>query len=382
MKILMGLDYYRPNVSGLTLYAATLAEDLAARGHQVSVLTHRHRPELPLESVEAGVRVVRAPVAARAGKALVSPSILARALREVPRSDVLHLHSPLVPAVPLSWVASTLRVPIVVTYHCDLKVPARAGLRLVETVARVSQNFALDRAARIVTNTEDYARHTSALSDRIEKVEWILPPVVAPAPSSSEPADVRRRFGVAGSPVVFFLGRFAEEKGLLVLLDAFAEIRRGRPSAALVLAGARDLPGESVLARLAPALADPASGIAAPGEVDAAALGELFRIADVLVLPSINSTESFGMAQVEAMLAGVPAVASDLPGVREPVRMTGMGETARAGDAADLARAILRVLDAPQAYRRPPAEIREVFSRDRTISRYEELYRSVAGTKG
>src|SRR5262249_32518537 len=184
-----------------------------------------------------------------------SPSILARALSEVPRSDVLHLHAPLVPAVPLSWVAATLRVPIVVTYHCDLRVPSRAGPRLVETVARASQDFALDRAQRIVTNTEDYARHTAALADRIEKVEWILPPV----PSSSAPADVRRRFGVAGSPVVFFLGRFAEEKGLLVLLDAFAEIRRRHPAAALVLAGAKDLPGESVLARLEPALADPRS---------------------------------------------------------------------------------------------------------------------------
>jgi len=382
MKILMGLDYYRPNLSGLTLYAATLAESLAARGHEVSVLTHRHRPELPRESVENGVRVVRAPVAARAGKALISPSILSRALSEVPRSDVLHLHAPLVPAVPLSFVASTLRVPIVVTYHCDLKVPARAGPRLVETVARVAQDFALDRAERIVTNTEDYARHTPALADRIEKVEWILPPVVAPAPASGDREAVRRRFGVAGSPIVFFLGRFAEEKGLLVLLDAFAEVRRRHPSAALVLAGATDLPGESVLDRLRPSLADPASGIAAPGEVDPAALGDLFSIADVFVLPSINSTESFGMAQVEAMLAGVPAVASDLPGVREPVRMTGMGEIARAGDAVDLSRAILRVLADPAAYRRPRAEIRERFSSETTVSRYEDLYRSVAGPHG
>ena len=50
-----------------------------------------------------------------------------------------------------------------------------------------------------------------------------------------------------------------------------------------------------------------------------------FHTSEVLVLPSINSTESFGMVQVEAMTCGTPAVASDLPGVRCPVRETGMG---------------------------------------------------------
>ena len=181
MKILMALDYYRPNYSGLTLFAEQLAGGLARRGHAVSVLTHRHLPELPPDSEEDGVRVIRAAVAGRMGKALVSPAILARALAEVPRSDVLHLHAPLVNAVPLALIASTLRVPIVVTYHCDLQPPSGLVQRFVEVVARASQHFALERASRVITNTEDYARHTRPLSERAEKVGWILPPVQEPA---------------------------------------------------------------------------------------------------------------------------------------------------------------------------------------------------------
>lgn len=382
MKILMGLDYYLPNYSGLTLYAAAIGEGLAARGHSVSVLTHQHLPELPLESVEKGVRVVRAPVAGRLGKALLSPAILARALKEVPRSDVLHLHAPLVNAVPLSFIASTLRVPIVVTYHCDLQPPPRLGQRFVEVVARASQHFALERANRIVTNTEDYARHTRPLVDRAEKVGWILPPVADPATPSLTPEAVRRKFGITGSPVVFFLGRFAEEKGLPVLLTAFPEIRRRYPESALVLAGARNVPGETVLERVEPLLADPSSGVVATGAVPPEILASLLAIADVLVLPSVNSTESFGLVQVEAMLSGVPVVASDLPGVREPIRITGMGRIARTGDAADLAEKILDVLASPERLRRPRAEIRALFSNDRTLSEYEAVYRSVAGTGG
>jgi len=382
MKILMAIDYYRPHVSGLTIYVEHLAEGLARRGHSVTVLTHRHLPELPLESEENGVRVVRAPVAARMGKALLSPAILARALAEVPRADVLHLHAPLVNAVPLAFLGATLRVPIVVTFHCDLQPPPSAGSKLVEVVARASQHFALERAARVITYTEDYARHTRPLRDRLEKVGWILPPVADPPGTGRSAEDVRARFGVRGGPVLLFLGRFAEEKGLPVLVDAFREVRGRFPDAVLLLAGARDVPGETVLARIAPLLADPASGVVAPGIVPPEEIADLFTIADLLVLPSVNATESFGLVQVEAMLRGIPSVASDLPGVRQPVRMTGMGEIAPIGDARGLARQILRVLGAPERYRRPRAEIRALFRPERTFEEYEAVYADAVGGHG
>lgn len=376
MKILMAIDYYRPHVSGLTLYVEHLSEALVRRGHEVRVLTHRHLPELPLEAEENGVGVVRAPVAARVGKALVAPAILARALREVPRADVLHLHAPLVNAVALSALAATLRVPVVVTFHCDLQTPASFGSRLVESVARASQDFALDRATRVITYTRDYAVHTRPLSDRLEKVGWILPPVGDPPPTGRTAEEARERFGVRGAPVLLFLGRFTEEKGLPVLVEAFGEVRRRFPRAVLLMAGAREVPGETVLDRIRPMLDDPESGLVAPGIVPPEEIGDLFAIADVLVLPSINATESFGLVQVEAMLCGVPSVASDLPGVRQPVRLTGMGEIAPIGDPAGLARQLLKVLEDPRRYRRPRGEIRALFRPETTYEAYERTYAS------
>lgn len=378
MKILMALDYYRPHVSGLTLYVEHLAEGLVKRGHSVRVLTHQHLPELPRVSEENGVRVVRAPVALRVGKALVSPAILAKALVEVPRSDVLHLHAPLVNAVPLAFLGATLRVPIVVTFHCDLQTPPGAGSGLVEMLARASQDFALDRAARVVTYTEDYARNTQPLRDRLEKVGWILPPVNDPPETGRTSEQVRERFQVRGAPVLLFLGRFAEEKGLPVLVEAFAEVRQRFPAAVLLLAGSKSVPGETVLERIAPLLADPASGLIAPGIVPPDEVADLFTISDLLVLPSINATESFGLVQVEGMLRGVPSVASDLPGVRQPVRLTGMGEISPIGDARGLAREILKVLGSPERYRRPRQQIRAMFDPERTFSEYEAVYASAA----
>jgi glycosyltransferase involved in cell wall biosynthesis len=380
VNVLMALDYYRPNVSGLSLYVERLSGALARRGHRVTVLTHRHRPDLPREENDGGVRVVRAPVAARFGKALLSPAILAAAARELEAADVLHLHAPLVPAVPLALLAAHRQVPMIVTYHCDLRPPPGLVHRFVETVARASQNFALDRAATVVTYTEDYARNTKALAERLERVRWVLPPVPDPVPGGLSPEEVRRRYAIRGRPVILFLGRFAEEKGLPHLIDAFAIVRRRFPEAALVLAGEKDaVPGETIGERLKPLLADPGSGIVATGLVPPEATTELFSVADVLVLPSINSTESFGLCQVEAMLCGVPSVASNLPGVRQPVRMTGMGEIAAIADGEDLARQLLKVLESPGAYRKERRVIRETFDLERTVTEYEEIYRRAAG---
>ena len=68
---------------------------------------------------------------------------------------------------------------------------------------------------------------------------------------------------------------------------------------------------------------------------------------DVLVVSSLNSTEAFGLVQIEAMLNNVPSVASALPGVRRPVQMTGMGKVTPIGDVKALAQAILEILADP-----------------------------------
>ena len=99
------------------------------------------------------------------------------------------------------------------------------------------------------------------------------------------------------------------------------------------------------------------------------------------MLPSLNSTESFGLVQVEAMLCGAPSIASNLPGVRQPVTQTGMGRVVPIGDAEGLAEAIIEVLGNRAAYVRPRQEIAERFSTARTADGYEALFEELLGEK-
>jgi glycosyltransferase involved in cell wall biosynthesis len=94
----------------------------------------------------------------------------------------------------------------------------------------------------------------------------------------------------------------------------------------------------------------------------------------VLTLPSVNYTETFGLVQVEAMLCGTPVVAADLPGVREPTRVTGMGMTVTPRDEPGLAKALIEVISNREKYVRPREEIAARFSVEATVDAYEQIY--------
>jgi glycosyltransferase involved in cell wall biosynthesis len=95
---------------------------------------------------------------------------------------------------------------------------------------------------------------------------------------------------------------------------------------------------------------------------------------DVITVPSLNSTEAFGLVQIEAMMNGVPSVPSALPGVRQPVLMHGMGCVAEIGDPASLAGAILEVLDEPDRFKGDPPDIARQYDPDTIAAEYEKLF--------
>jgi glycosyltransferase involved in cell wall biosynthesis len=87
------------------------------------------------------------------------------------------------------------------------------------------------------------------------------------------------------------------------------------------------------------------------------------------------------MVQVEGMLCGAPSIASALPGVRQPVLMTGMGEVVPIGDSAALAEAVIRVLNDRARYTRPRSDIEALFSTPRTAELYEKLFEELLAQK-
>jgi glycosyltransferase involved in cell wall biosynthesis len=88
----------------------------------------------------------------------------------------------------------------------------------------------------------------------------------------------------------------------------------------------------------------------------------------------LNSTEAFGLVQVEAMMSGIPCVASSLPGVRCPVQMHGMGEVVPIGDSQALVQALFKVFARKTQYTCDKNALLDQYAPDRVASEFEDLF--------
>jgi glycosyltransferase involved in cell wall biosynthesis len=381
MRILTTLTYYTPHISGLTVYATRIIRGLIERGHEVTVLTSHYAPDLPHCERIDGAEVIRAGVVARVGKGVFMPAYLWHVRKLIHSHDVLYLHLPQLEAsFAASYARFVARKPVVTSYQCDIELPDAWSQRAFGLPIAASHHITAICSDQITTTSQDYADHSPFLKRYRNKTLGFYPPCPLPERDEATPLNLRQAYNLGTGPVVGFLGRFAEDKGVQHLLDAVPSILEAFPDARFVLAGQREkVFGERVYERLLPKIEAVKDVLVFPGQIPPGNLVDYYKSLDLFVLPSVNSTESFGMVQVEAMLCGTPVVASSLPGVRQPVRATGMGELATPADAASLAAAIKKVLADREHYVKPHEMIAATFDQQRPIDYYESLFLRLSG---
>lgn len=384
MKILTVLTYYRPHTSGLTIYAERLARAFVRRGHEVTVMTTQYDPSLPREEMMDGVKIIRVPVAVRVSKGVIAPTFGSVATTLVRAHDVVQMHLPQFDAPGVALRGRFFGKPAVLTYHCDLLLPPGFFNRFVNMVVDFQNNMAGLFSNHIVTYTQDYADNSPYLSRFASKLTPILPPVELPTPPpGAVQAFAETHQTKARHPVIGMVTRFASEKGVEVLLDALPTILQKYPNAQVLYAGQhQNVMGEQAyFDRLIPKIREYESSghWKFLGNLTPVQLAALYPNLDVLTVPSLNSTEAFGLVQIEAMMNGVPCIPSALPGVRQPVTMHGMGRVARIGDAADLAESILTVLNEPQKFKGDVASIQKSYNPDSIAQEYEKLFAKLMG---
>lgn len=358
------LDYYSPYVSGLTEAARLTAEGLADRGWKIAVVCVQHDPTLPRHEVINGVHVFRAPVLARVSRGFISPGLPLLARRLAARSDIVHIHLPNPEAALVAALRGRAR--LVVTYHIDAFLPDgpvnRFGMRAVDQICKA----AVRQADLVITNSEDQARG-SRIWPTIRR-RRLLP---IPSPCVDRNGGVPRLRDGNGLHVGF-MGRITVDKGIEYLIRAFRAL--DDEHARLLIAGDyTTVAGGSNIAQLREeAGGDPR--IRFTGLLRGEAVRDFYASIDVFALPSIS--ESFGIVQVEAMMAGIPPVTTDLPGSRYPVATTGFGRLVPPRDPAALREALLEVAELPAEDRMAGREAAtKLFGGEASLDAHEEAFR-------
>jgi glycosyltransferase involved in cell wall biosynthesis len=377
MKILVVLTYYYPHWTGLTAYAQRLAEGLAKRGHQVTVLTAQYKPELAHRERHDGVDIVRVPVIARVSRGVLMPGFPRAAWRLAREHDVVQLHTPLMESALVTWLARRAGKAVLFTNHGDLTMPAGLFNQFVQFTNRGLMTQALRWCEAVSVHSQDYGENSEFMRPFLHKTHYIYPPIEIPRPVPEGVAALRSRLGLDGAPVVGFAGRFVEEKGFDYLLQAIPLVAERLPSARFVYAGERNVVYEDFYGRWRPLVEANRDRLVFLGLLtDRQELANFLGMCDAFALPS--RSDCFPSVQIEAMLCGTPTVTSDIPGAREAVRVTGMGKLVPPRDPEALADGLVEVLTGLDPYLRTYDQIRQVFDTDRAISEYEQLMQSLA----
>lgn len=364
MHVLHVGKYYPPYRGGIETVVEQLCRGLARRGVEVTALVSNDSPRTIDETV-AGVRVLRLGRTTELNSQPLNLHLVST-LRRL-RFDALHFHTPN-PVGALAVLAAQRPEPIVVTHHSDI-----VRQRLLGGAATVAQSLLYRRAAALVAATPKHIEHSSALRRFESRCRVIHFPIDA-LPYADAPTVWDEQLPPAwqNEPLVLFVGRLVYYKGVDVLLEALRLTERAR----LAIVGVGPL-----FTRLAEQAAR--LGITERmkflGAVPDDRLRSLYKCARFLVLPSVASSEAFGMVQLEAMAAGRPVISTDLKSGVPYVNRHGVtGLIVPPSDPRALAAAMKALLDdEPRALALGQAAQQRVlteFHVDKVVDAHIELY--------
>ncbi len=285
--------------------------------------------------------------------------------------DVLHINGMVPLLTDIAIIFARLRgKPVVLTYHNDAETADWGTFgTFAASVYSVFARFFVSFANVIVCSTRSYAMTSPVIRFFHHKLR-VIPLGVDLAKFNSAALKDQGVKG-DGRKRLLFVGQLKQYKGIHVLVDSVADLRRRGHDVELGIVGTG--PEYSNIRKKVSTLGLN-DCVYFRGGVNDEELSALYAKADLLVLPSLGRREAFGTVLLEASAAGKSIVASDIPGVREIATKLG-GNVSRRNDPAHLADSILTVLSRGQ---QPESAIKVVqsYTRQAMVDSYHELLTS------
>ena len=359
MRIIHLASQYPPEkVFGLGRFVQDLAIEQVRMGHEVHVITNSMSGRSH-EALDRGVQVHRVdfpppPKPPDDGSTVTqfNAQLIERVFKDgiCLKANVVNAHDWLT-ALAGEAIARRRNAAFVVTIH-DLIVGKRFNELNDDSryIGNIEHWFMREADGLICVShhtREEAIAHYGAPPDKTHAIHNAVSEERFRRPDPKLLQRFRRALAGDEERLVLYVGRLDPEKGVEVLLQAFAAVLAERLRARLVLAGSGKL--EEELRKKSASLGVDKSTVFA-GYVQGETLNYLYRCADVLAVPSLY--EPFGIVALEGMICGTPVVASDTGGLSEILRSSGDGVLVKPGSIADWFRALIAILSDAEARRK------------------------------
>ena len=400
--LIVTADFFPDTFGGVDRCVYELSHGLARRGHGVTVVARRVRPELPISEEMAGFRVRRFPMLSRPLPLFhITEAVGAwRTVREAlgeSAFDIVHVHEAL-PGSLVGPAAHRRGIPVVYTFYAPWgaewsgaflarrpafrRAPLNLAARAFAAYLRMIEGRSLRRASRIV----DLSRFTRDILIR----DYPVPPeriVQIPGGVDIERfrphpdrRELRRRLGLDESALVMLtVRRLVSRMGLDNLLSAMALLKPGFPKIKLLIGGVGGLRDRLEAMSVEKGLGDTVTFL---GSVPDADLPAYYQAADLFVLPTLE-LEGFGLVTLEALACGTPVVGTPAGATPEILGPLDPRLIARDVSGEAIAEAVCRAVEDRlldvEMRQRCRSYVEQNFSWKLCVERHEALYAECLG---
>ncbi len=349
MKILMLTWEYPPRiVGGIARVVHDLSKRLIKDGHDVTVVTYREG-ELPYYENDKGVEVYRV------DNYMITPNnfidwimqlnfnLVAKASELIAKEgnfDVIHAHDWLV-ANAAKTLKHAYNIPLVSTIHAT-ESGRNSGIH-DETQRYINDTewMLTYESTEVIVNSNFMKGHIQGLFGLpFDKIN-VIPNGINLTNFNGVERDYefRRQYALDNEKIILYMGRLVYEKGIQHLISAMPKILDNYHDAKLIIAGKGGMIDELKAQVESMGISNK---VYFTGYLEAKQVQKMYKCADIAVFPS--TYEPFGIVALEAMLAGVPTVVSDVGGLNEIVEHGVTGMKSYAGNSNSIADSILALL--------------------------------------
>ena len=366
MKILLWSEFYPPYPGGIQKATHTLAVGMAARGHQVTVVTSHYDRPLPDVEQAGNISIHRFPFhdalangdLKSTAKSLAGVAALKRALRP----DLVHLQLQAPSSFFHAQTMAAWHSPTLVTIHGEFK-DCRAGENTLLGTILESAGWVTAVSHAMLDDLHQVSPNTIPKSSRVY--------------NGGEIIGKAQRTSISEEKIILAGGRLVRDKGMDLLIEAFHQVWVQVPMARLVVTG--DGPERASLEQQAARLSI-ADRVTFAGWISEYAQRRQMEQATLMVVPS-RWREGFGLYAMEAALLGLPVIATRVGALPELLENGRTGLLVPPEDSGALRDAILHLLHSPDLRSqignaaRMDAEAR--FPSSAMLEQYEALYRQL-----
>ena len=313
-KILIVSDFYDPHKSGIVTYIEQLVNTLKVKNYDITILTTKFSTNLDNIEISENIKIIRCKPTLKISRGFYSIDLVFKFIKIHRNFDLVNLHLPLVEIFPIIFFLEYKKT--IVNYHCLPEFSL--FLKFFKFYFYLFGFCLVFFSKKTLVLSKDY--YDNILFHKlINKKVKEIPPFILLQNQLKNKINKEKKIRIG------YLGRLSNEKGIEYLIEASKKLLFNKVDHKITIAGdTEDTRFRKYISKIIKK-SKFNNKINFIGKLNEAQKKSFFQNIDILVLPSVNSFEAFGIVQLEAMSYGVPVVASNIAGVRTIIQKTKNG---------------------------------------------------------